>query len=62
MAKKEILSSLIGMTIVIIYLIILSAAVGESIFSYFGDNLAVLILVVGSGGLIGKFIGDKLVD
>lgn len=62
MERKEILSSLIGMGIVIIYLIILSAAVGESIFSYLGDNLAVLILVVGSGGLIGKFIGDKLVD
>lgn len=60
--QKQIISLLIGIVFVTIYLGVVSLIVGESIFNYYDDNFSLFLTIVGSGGIIGKYLGDKLFD
>lgn len=60
--QKQVILLLIGIVFVFIYLGVVSLIIGESIFNYYDDNFSFFLTIVGSGGIIGKYLGNKLLD
>lgn len=60
--QKQVILLLIGIVFVSIYLGVVSLIIGESIFNYYDDNFSLFLTIVGGGGIIGKYLGNKLLD
>lgn len=58
--QKEIISTLIGSLLVVIYLGMLSLIIGESAYQYLGDGWFVFTIAVGT--VAGKYVGYKFLD